>query len=223
MSPVPTTRSGWPPLTRKVLTAVGVLIALVLVVGIVGEFAGPRLVETRIEERARANTEGEVTVEADVQSSPFLPVLIAQGRISRMTVTFDGLTGLRIPLTMRFTLDSIALNRQALLTGDVHLRDIDTGGVTVELTERAISPAMKIEIDINPDRMVLGPASVGLVADVTSQGRTVTISNESFEDLHVALPESLLPCAAPETELADGVVRVFCDIERLPRILTARQ
>lgn len=206
-------------LTRKLLAAVGILIALLVVVGIVGEFAGPRLVESRVEERVRANTEGEVTVEADVQSSPFLPVLLTQGRINRMTVTLDELTGQRIPLAMRYILDRVALNRQALLTGKTELRDIEGGGVTVELTERAISPAMNMTTDISPDGITLGPASVVLEADLTTEGRTVVISNESFENLEVTLPESLLPCEEPETELDDEAVRLFCDLEALPPVL----
>lgn len=209
------------PLTRKLLTAVGVLLALIVVVGVVGEFAGPRLVESRIEERIRANTGSEVTVEADVRSSAFLPVLFAQGRIHRMAITLDGATGQPLPLTMRFLLEGVTLSRQGLLTGRAELRDVDAGNVTVELSQRRISAAMGITTDINQDRMVLGPASVGLIADVTSEGRTVTISNESFENLKVPLPESLLPCAEPEMELADGVVRLFCETERLPAVLIA--
>lgn len=207
-------------LTRKLLAAVGVLIVLIVVVGIAGEFAGPRLVESRIEDHVRANTEGEVTVEADVQSSPFLPVLVAQGRISRMTVTLEELKGQRIPFTMRLVLDGITLDRQALLRGQTQLRDLDGGGVTVGLTEQAISPAMNITTDISPDGIVLGPASVVLEADLTTQGRTVVISSASFENLEVSLPETLLPCAEPETELNDGAVRLFCELEAVPAILT---
>lgn len=210
-------------MTGKVLAAVGVLIVLVVVVGVVGEFTGPRLVESRIEDVVRANTDGQVTVEADVQSSPFLPVLLAQGRVHRMTVTLDELTGQRIPLTMRFVLHGIRLNRQALVAGRAKLRDIESGAVTVELTERAISPAMNMTTDISPDGIVLGPASVVFEAELTTQGRTVVISNESFKDLEVSLPESLMPCAEPKTELGDDAVRLFCEIEALPTVLTVSE
>lgn len=218
---MPTNSKAGTSLTRKVLAAVGVLIVLLVIVGLVGEFAGPRLVESRIEEQVRANTDGEVTVEADVQSSPFLPALLAQGRIQRMIVTLDELTGQRIPLTMRFVLDGITLDRQALLTGRTELRDIASGGVTVELTEQAVSPALEITTDISPDEIILGPTSTVLEADLTSEGRTVVISHPSFRDLEISLPESLVPCAEPETELTDGAVRLFCEIEDLPTVLNS--
>lgn len=211
-----------PPLTRRVLAAVGVLIVLLVVVGIVGEFAGPRLVESRIEERVRANTDGQATVEADVQSSPFLLVLLVQGRINRMTVTLEELSGYDVPVTARFALDGVRLDRPALLTGQAQLRGVEGGGVAAELTRRAISQGMKINVDIDSDGIVLGPTTVVFDAELTTQGRTIAISHDSFEDVEVSLPASLLPCADPEMELEDDrAVILSCELKSLPAVLTS--
>lgn len=219
---MPTKRKREPPLTRKLLTAVGVLIVLVVIVGVVGEFAGPRLVESRTEERVRANTDGEVTVEADVQSSPFLPVLLAQGRINRMTVTLKELSGYGIPVTVRFVLDGVSLDRQALLTGRAELRRVDGGGAAAELSQRGISQGMNINVDINRDGIVLGPMTAVLDADLRTQGRTVAISHDSFQTVEVSLPQSLLPCPDPEVELDDDTaIGLSCELEDVPPVLTS--
>lgn len=199
---------------KKLLLA---LVLLVVAAGLVAEVLTPRLVEARIEERVADNTEGQVTVEANVQSFPFLPGLATEGKIRRLTLTLDDVFGQQLPADASFDLEGIHLNRQALLEGTVEVRDVDRGTVSVEVTEQTLSDALGVPVDIRPDAVVLNPAGVSVEADLAVEAGNVVISAAGVGGLDVPLPENL-PCE-PVLEQEEGVVRLSCGFEGLPAIL----
>lgn len=199
---------------KKLLLA---LVLLVVAAGLVAEVLTPRLVEARIEERVADNTEGRVTVEANVQSFPFLPGLAVDGKIRRLTLTLDDVFGQQLPADASFGLEGIHLNRRALLEGTVEVRDVDRGTVTVEVTEQTLSDALGVPVDIRPDAVVLSPAGVSVEADLAVEAGNVVISAAEVGGLDVPLPENL-PCE-PVLEQEEGLVRLSCGFEGLPAIL----
>lgn len=199
---------------KKLLLA---LVLLVVAAGLVAEVLTPRLVEARIEERVADNTEGRVTVEANVQSFPFLPGLATEGKIRRLTLTLDDVFGQQLPADASFGLEGIHLDRQALLEGTVEVRDVDRGTVSVEVTEQTLSDALGVPVDIRPDAVVLNPAGVSVEADLAVEAGNVVISAAGVGGLDVPLPENL-PCE-PVLEQEEGVVRLSCGFEGLPAIL----
>lgn len=199
---------------KKLLLA---LVLLVVAAGLVAEVLTPRLVEARIEERVADNTEGRVTVEANVQSFPFLPGLATEGKIRRLTLTLDDVFGQQLPADASFDLEGIHLDRQALLEGTVEVRDVDRGTVSVEVTEQTLSDALGVPVDIRPDAVVLNPAGVSVEADLAVEAGNVVISAAGVGGLDVPLPENL-PCE-PVLEQEGGVVRLSCGFEGLPAIL----
>lgn len=200
---------------KKLLVA---LLLLVLAAGLAAELLAPRLVEARIEERVAANTGGQVGVEADVESFPFLPGLATDGRISRLTLTLDELLGQQLPAARAsFALEGIQLDRQSLLEGEVDVRDVDRGTFTVELTERTLSDALGLPVEITPDSIVARPAGASVEADLVVRGGNLVVSVAGGQGLRLPLPDDL-PCE-PAVEREEGLVRLTCAFEGLPGVL----
>lgn len=199
---------------KKLLLA---LVLLVVAAGLVAEILTPRLVEARIEERVADNTEGQVNVEANVESLPFLPGVATEGRIRRLTVTLDQVFGQELPAEASFGLEGIYLDRQALLEGRVQVRDVDRGTLSVEVTEQTLSNALGVPVDIRPDAVVLSPAGASVEADLATRAGNVVISAAGVGGLEVPLPDDL-PCE-PVLEQEEGLVRLSCGFEGLPAIL----
>lgn len=199
---------------KKLLLA---LVLLVVAAALVAEILTPRLVEARIEERVADNTEGQVNVQANVESFPFLPGVATEGEIRRLTVTLDEVFGQQLPAEASFALQGIHLDRQALLEGRVEVRDVDQGTVSVEVTEQTLSNALGVPVDISPDAVVLTPAGASVEADLASRAGNVVISAAGVGGLEVPLPENL-PCE-PVLEQEEGLVRLSCGFQGLPAIL----
>lgn len=201
---------------KKLLLA---LVLLVVAAALVAEVLAPRLVEARIEERVADNTEGQATVEANIQSFPFLPGLAIDGKIRRLTLTLQDVFGQQLPADASFELEGIHLNRQALLEGTVEVRDVDRGSVSVEVTEQTLSDALGVPVDIRPEAVVLNPAGASVEADLATQAGNVVVSAAGVGGLQVPLPENL-PCE-PVLDQEEGLVRLSCAFEGLPAILAA--
>lgn len=200
---------------KKLLVA---LLLLVLAAGLAAELLAPQLVEARIEERVAANTGGQVGVEADIESFPFLPGLATDGRISRLTLTLDELLGQRLAAAnASFALEGIQLDRQSLLQGEVDVRDVDRGTFTLELTERMLSAALGLPVEITPESVVARPAGASVEADLVTRGGDLVVSVAGGQGLRLQLPDDL-PCQ-PAVEREDGVVRLTCGFDGLPDVL----
>lgn len=197
-----------------------VLLLLLVAAAVAAELIAPQLVEARLEERVAAETRQAAGVEANVESFPFLPGIALDGEIRRLSLTLEEVGGQRIPLaSVQFALEGLRLNRQALFDGEVKLTGIDSGLVTVELGQDAISEALGgVPVEITSGGVALRPGGGAVEADVVTRGQSVALTASGMPGLEVAMPEDLMPCA-PQVESGEGVVRLTCTIQEIPPVL----
>jgi hypothetical protein len=182
------------------------LIAVVALVAIVAELLAPRMLEARVEALAREHTDGGATVTADAGGFPFLPRLLLDGVVERLTVTLDELDGQEVTIaTVALSLDGIHVDRDAMLGGQVEITDIDTGTVLVEVAEDDLSDALGIPVDLDPEMVGLAERAL----EVTAAGGGA---------VRVPVPHELLPCD-PDMEVAGDLVRLTCVIDEVPGVL----
>ncbi|HWB71662.1 MAG TPA: LmeA family phospholipid-binding protein [Egibacteraceae bacterium] len=169
------------------------LLVLVVAAAVAAEIAAPPLVEAQLEAQARARTRGAAGVEADVDSFPFLPGVLLEGRIRRVSVTLDQVVGQALPfLAVGFELRGVELDQSALWQREVRLRSIDAGVFTARLTDDALAG-------------MLGPA-----LELTPGTRLPEVELPGAGDL--------LPCA-PSGEVSDGQVELTCEFSQVPSLL----
>lgn len=116
---------------KKVLFGLVVLLA---VAALVVELVAPQVASTRIEERVQAQTADVLGVSAKVGPFPVVTRLLATNKVPSLRITIDEIVGQQLPVAaVRFELEGVTLDRDALLSGEVRVRDIDRGRVTAVL------------------------------------------------------------------------------------------
>lgn len=193
-------------------------LVLVAALAVVVELVAPPLAESRLEQRARERSGQVAGVRADIDSFPMVTRLLLTERLRSLTITLDEVAGQQMTFTtVSFELQRVRLEREALLAGDVRVRDIDTGVVTAELDAGALGQALGAPVLIEPDGITIG-------------GRDVPLPGAGGEDAsplpdvdlpNLPLPDELIPCE-PDVEVADGRLRLSCRIDTVPFMLSAR-
>lgn len=116
-----------------------VLVLGVAALGVAVEVAAPMLVESRVEDRVRANVAGAASVDADAGRFPFVPRLLLDTEVRSLAVTLDEVTGYAVPFAeVTFELRGIHLDRDALFNGEVEITAIDTGAATVGIDNEVL-------------------------------------------------------------------------------------
>jgi hypothetical protein len=189
-----------------VRTLLGFVLLIVVVAAVAAELLLPSMIEARVEEQVRANTDDAAVVEAEVGSFPFLPGLLLDGRLDALTVELMELAGREVTFgDVEFGLEGIDLDREVLLGGELRVTDIESGFVRIEVIDERIGAAMDAV-----DR--LGPEAVEL------RDRVLELAPDGARSLEVPIDDRLLPCT-PEVEV-DGDVAVFtCEFQDVPPVL----
>lgn len=178
------------------MKAVLALLVLVVVVVVGVEWAAPRLLADRVEQRANARLGEAATVEAHVGTFPFVPRLLADNRVRRVTMTLEEIAGRTVTFgSASAQLRGIVLDRQKLFAGEVEVTAIDSGTVTVSLDQKARNTAG----ELLPDTVDLAQLS---------QGQSVPL----------ALPPQVMPCT-PRVQRADNGAHLSCEFTRVPPAL----
>ena len=183
------------------------IVVVVVIAGAVAEVLVPPMVEARVEEAVHEHTSGAATVDAEAGSFPFVPGLLLDGTVDRLDVTLREVADQRITIgTVALRLDGIHLDRRQLLAGTLEVVDVDRGRVQVEIAESEIVDALGVgDLD---SRMV----------DMARRGLEIAADGRSLE---VPVPEGLLPCT-PEVETTEAGVRLRCEFEGVPDVLSGR-
>lgn len=168
------------------------IIAAVLWIAV--ELAIPPLVESRIEQRVRANTAELTTVAAEVSPFPVVSRTVVGEQVPVVGVTLREVAAQELPIaTLRVELRGVRVNRDDLMRGEVRVRGIETGLIRAEITETALTDALGTSVDL------------GLGGKVLSR---------------LTLPPDLIPCE-PEPEVEGGILVLTCEVDELRGFLAA--
>lgn len=180
-------------------TLLTVLVLAVVALGATAEWAAPRLVADRVEQRVNDNLGGAASVEADAGTFPFVPRLVADNRVRRVTVTLDELAGQELTFgSVAVELHGIALDREQLFSGDVEVTAIDSGTAIVTVDDSALDALGQfLPGDVDPSQLATG---------------------QGLESLSLPLPDRLIPCA-PQARDADEGLRLSCEFQQVPSVL----
>lgn len=167
---------------------------MLAVLAVAAELVSPRLAESRIEAGVRQKARNAASVEADIDSFPFLPRLLLEGRIRNLTITLREVVQQRLTITtVRFGLGGVQLDREALLQRRIRVTDIDSGTVTAEITGDALTS-------------LLGP--VTLPPGTRLPAGTFPVSSDLF------------PCQAVAEVASAQRVTVTCTLQEPPPFLS---
>lgn len=199
--------------------ALGVAALLLFLAGV--DVASRHLAENRIEARARAAMPEAASIEADLESFPFLPRLLAAGSAGDVGLRLTQVPAQSLQLTtVEAELRDVKLDRDALLSRQVSLRSIEGGTVSAELDAASLSRALGRQVTVGGGevRSRVGPTNVSARPTVGNDGALVL----RFGPLRlaVAVPRSkLLACSATRVAVVGDRVRLSCDIDDVPPAL----
>jgi hypothetical protein len=199
-----------------------VAVVVVLLIVLVGVDVGTRVaMEHQLAQRADSYA-GAKDVSVTIHAFPWLPNLLAQGRVSKITAHANQLTQGNFVLSgVEITVTGVRVDRHLLLNKQqLDIVSIDSGTVTAGMTQA------------NLDQLVGEPVTLGSgTAQVTVGGVTVngTISVDngvlrlSAEGIPVSVPIPslpLLPCLSNVTILPGRLVGT-CTFNQIPPALKA--
>ena len=167
------------------------------------------------------------SVDADIDSFPVVPTVIATSGVRRLVVTLEGVTGERLDLSrLVVDLDHPALERSALFDGEAALDRVDEATVTAEIDEADVADALAALgvtfVDLSPGGVSVTANGVSVEAAVEVVGGQLRVSAGDLGSLGVPLPRTdLFPCE-PTGEVLEDRVRVSCTLDEVPAWLVER-
>jgi hypothetical protein len=111
----------------------------------------------------------------------------------------------------------VELDRSALYGGQVRLRDIDGGLVTVELDASLVTDLVDVPVEIADGVLRVTVAGQPVMARASVDDGAVVISVAGLSALRLSVPRTdLSPCVAAEVSLSGTHLRLSCRIESVP-------
>ncbi len=207
---------------RALRAALGVSALLLFLTG--ADVASRHLAENRIEARARAEVPEAGSIEADIDSFPFLPRLLTAGSAGDVDLHLDQVPTQSVQLTsVDVKLRDVKVDRDALFSRQVSVNSIERGTVSAELDAPSLSRALGRQVTVGGGevRSRVGPVNVSARPTVGSDGALV-LRLGSLR-LTVTLPRSnLLACSATSAEVVGDRVRLSCQVDDVPPAVRRR-
>lgn len=201
---------------RKLLLVVGLV--LLAAVG-AAEALAPPFVEARVEDQVRERTRGVTGVRADVGSFPLVTRVLLTGEVSSLTVHLEEVARQRLRVVdVAVSMRGIALDRGALLGGEVEVTGIDRGALTASIPEEALASALGVPVTLGPDQVSATAGGQEVTADLTVEGTDLVLAGAAGLDARVALPADILPCT-PDVDVTADAVELSCLFEEVPDVL----
>lgn len=196
------------------------LLAVILGLLVVADVTAKRLAEEELADRVRARVPEAGSTSASIHSFPFLPRLLASGRVAEVDaavtdVTVRGLQFASIEVVLR----GVELDRRQLVDQRrVVLQSIQFGRVTAEVTDDALSEAFGTPVTLEDGRASVSVRGRRVEAEVAVRDGELVVGGAgiSLPGLNVVAP--LLPCVA-NAEIGDGRVLLTCDVTEIPEEL----
>lgn len=186
--------------------------------------AAKNLAENGIEARARAEVPEAGSLHADIDSTPFLPRLLASGSAGDVDLRLEQVPTRAVELSsVDIELRGVEVDRDALFSRQVAVNSIDHGTVSVELDAASLSRALGVPVTVGGGelRSRVGPLDVSARPAVAGDG--ALLLRLGSMRLTVALPRSkLLPCAATRAAVTGDRVRLSCEFDDVPPAVRRR-
>ena len=206
---------------RVLRAALGVAALLLFLGG--AAVASEHLVENRIEARARAEVPEAGSIDASIDSFPFLPRLLAAGSVEEVELHLDQVPTQVARLTaVDVELRGVEVDRDALLSRQVSVNSIQRGTVSAELDAASLSRALGIPVSIQDGevRAKVGPLTVSARPAV---GNGALVLRLGPLRRTVSLPRSkLLACDATRAAVVGDRVRLVCEVDEVPPAVRRR-
>lgn len=199
------------------------LLVLGIVLTVLGAIdQGARLfAENKLEEKARAEVRGASSVDAGISSFPFLGRLLVSGSVPTVAVRAER-TALNDLLSAAVEVDmrGVQLDRDQLFSGNVKLRGIDSGAITVELDAAGLSRVLKLPVEIAGGEVRVTVAGRTISAGVTMDAGALVLEVAGLRTLRVPIARNdLINCVAANAEVTGDIVRLTCRIDEVPPAL----
>lgn len=182
------------------------------------DFAAKGVAEKRIEDRAAEAAGAGASATATISSFPFLGRLLVSGSVPEVEVRTSGVEA--GPLTLRAVtvdLDGVELDRDALFGGEVQLRDIDRGRVTVELDAGVLSRVLDVPIAIDDSTVSVEVAGQRVTASAEVREGALVLNVAGLPALTVPVVRTeLSPCDVAGVEVRGDRLLLTCQIADVP-------
>ncbi len=199
-------------------------LAGLLLVG--ADVVGRNMAQERIEERARARVPGAGSIDADIDSFPFLPRLFLSGSVSGVGIHLEQVPARSVHLTsVDVDLRGVKLERDSIVSGDPRLESVERGTLSMELDGTALSRALRVPVSVQGGevRAGAGRAMVRARPEVGRDGALV-LRLSGPVPLRVYVPRtSLVDCTATRVAVVGDRVRLSCDLDGVPTVLRQAQ
>lgn len=205
---------------RRLLVALVVLGALLVVTDVVAE----GLAESELEARLAAEVPGATSVSARIESFPFLGHLLTSGRVAQVDARARGIEvqGLELDV-VHVDLDGVTLDRRILVDDQrVAVTDIDHGRVTAEVTQAALSDRLGVDVRLEAGRASVRVAGQRVSASLAVRDGRLVVGGAGLSLPALDLVAPLLPCVA-NAEIVPGRVLVTCDFTEVPEELRSAE
>lgn len=195
------------------------LLIVLLVIGVGIELAATPLVESRMEQRVQENTEGTVSVNADIDSFPMITRLLVTEELRRATIHVDELAEQDLPLTaVSLTLHGVVLDRDRLVRGDLEVRSIRSGRLRAEITEQRLSEALEVPVQIDGGTLRVEAQDRTVNFDLLLSAGRLRLEIPGVGGVSGAFDTDTLPCR-PEATVFDDRIVLNCTFGSVPGVL----
>lgn len=198
------------------LIFLGVVVALLGA----GDVAARSYAEAKLATRARQEAPPGATVDTSVKGFPFLGRLALNGTVSEVDFHLENVdAGAIVFAAVDVDLHGVHLDRRRLLNDrKARLTSLDRGTVTVDITEDALSNALRVPVTIaNGDVTVrLLTQDFDVTPVITTEGSLRFEGQGMARVLSLVIPKTdTVPCVGRVTVLA-GRLRLMCNITEIP-------
>jgi len=200
-------------------------IAVVLVVGMVGDVIALGVASKNLRQQVDKNVPHQGATRGRVRSFPFISRFVLFGTIAEAEASVDGVDAGPVHfLNITAKLHGIKVDRRALLHRKARLEDIKSGTVSAEISDTEVSRLIGQTIRFTPGKASLTVHGFTVSANVRMKAGVLT-----FQVFGLPIPVSLsnltipraplLPCATEAADVEQGRLRVSCSITNIPKEL----
>lgn len=196
------------------------LVFLVVVLVLLGgaDLAARSAAERRLASRAaRAAGPGAIAT-AEIGSFPFVPRLLLAGSVADVRVRVETVAAGPLVLdAVEVDLDDVHLDRSALYGGQVRLRDIQGGRVTVELDAGVLTEQLGLPAEIEQGALSVAVGGRPVTARAEVDDGNLVVTAPGLPAVRIPVPSTeLSPCRVAEVVLAGDRLRLTCRVEAVP-------
>ena len=200
---------------------------IVLVAGgaVIGDGMARAAAESRIERQVGARVP-RYTVEADIDSTPFVLRLLTSGEVAQTRVRLfaAGANAGRgdIAEAVDVRLYGARLDRDALFDGDARVTHIDRGTAEVWISAQTLSTLLRVPVRIEGSAVVVGPSGASVPVAMTVRDSSLVLATAVGPERRVAIPERFSMCVDAEVVVRSRSVVLVCAFTELPAELMGR-